>query len=177
MAGILMTDPGFGRGHTLGVDNPEQGTSVTGTQKTFTDSDPRTTNASQFYSNRAVTCLAMRNVSGAAVAPGTVVSFTAEDPLNSFDSAAADATGLSGIVDEYLPATGVADQDVCWVVVSGPTAIATAATDLVAGDELAIATGAVAAGSDGIFALAATDTDTMLVRALVGACSEHSIGP
>lgn len=175
MAGILMTDPGFGRGHTLGVTDPEQGTSVTGTQKAFTDSDPRTTNASQFYSNRAVTCLAMRNVSGGAIAPGTVVAFTAEDPLNSFDSAAADATGLSGVVDEYLPATGVADQDVCWVVVSGPTAIATASADLVAGDELAVGTGAVVAGGDGIFALGATDTDSMLVRALVGACSEHSI--
>ena len=34
MAGILMTDPGFGRGHTLGVTDPDQGTSVTGTQKT-----------------------------------------------------------------------------------------------------------------------------------------------
>ena len=177
MAGILMTDPGFGRGHTLGVTDPEQGTSVTGTQKTFTDSDPRTTHASQFYSNRAVTCLALRNISGAAVAPGTVVQFTATDPLNSFDKVAADATNLCGIVDEYLPATGVVDQDVCWVVVSGPTAIATAATDITAGDELAISAGSAAAGTDGIFALGDTDTDTMLVRALVGACSEHSIGP
>ena len=39
MAGILMTDPGFGRGHTLGVSSVDQGTSVPGTQKTFTDSD------------------------------------------------------------------------------------------------------------------------------------------
>ncbi len=46
MAGILMTDPGFGRGHTLGVTEADQGTSVTGTQKAFTDSDPRTSEAS-----------------------------------------------------------------------------------------------------------------------------------
>lgn len=176
MAGILMTDPGFGRGHTLGVKDPEQGTSITGTQKTFTDSDPRTTHASQYYSNRAVTCLALRNVSGAPVAPGTVVAFTAEDILNSFDSVAADAGGLSGVVDEYLPATGVADQDVCWVVVSGPTAVSTADATIAAGDELAVGTGAVAPGEGGVFAISGTDSATMLVRALVGAASEHSLG-
>ena len=53
MAGILMTDPGFGRGQTLGVADAAQGTSITGTQKTFTDVDPRTTNAAQFYGLQA----------------------------------------------------------------------------------------------------------------------------
>ena len=178
MAGILMTDPGFGRGHTLGVTDADQGTSVTGTQKAFTDSDPRTSEASKFYSNRPVTCLAMRNVSGSAVLPGTVVAFTAADIINSFDSAAADATGLCGVVDEYLPATGVANGDVCWVVVSGPVAVTTAAAPA-AGDEVAIADGEVADGADGIFAISAPgiNTDASKVRVLIGACSEHSIGP
>ena len=191
MAGILMTDPGFGRGHTLGVTDPEQGTSVTGTQKTFTDSDPRTSEASKFYSNRPVTCLAMRNVSGSTVEAGTVVAFTAADILNSFDSAAADATGLCGVVDEYLPPVvsqtingetvetgGCADGDVCWVVVSGPTAATTSAAPA-AGDEVGITGGEIADGADGIFAISApgVNTDAGKVRVLIGACSEHSIGP
>ena len=191
MAGILMTDPGFGRGHTLGVTDPDQGTSVSGTQKTFTDSDPRTSEASKFYSNRPVTCLALRNVSGAAVEAGTVVAFTATDILNSFDSPAADATGLCGVVDEYLPPVvsqtidgktvetgGCPDGDVCWVVVSGPVAVTTQASPA-AGDEVAIADGEIAAGADGIFAISApgVNTDATKVRVLIGACSEHSIGP
>lgn len=191
MAGILMTDPGFGRGHTLGVTDPDQGTSVSGTQKTFTDSDPRTSEASKFYSNRPVTCLALRNVSGATVEAGTIVAFTATDILNSFDSAAADATGLCGVVDEYLPPVvsqtidgktvetgGCPDGDVCWVVVSGPVAVTTQAS-LAAGDEVGITDGEIAAGADGIFAISATgvNTDSTKVRVLIGACSEHSIGP
>ena len=180
MAGILMTDPGFGRGHTLGVKQTDQGTSVTGTQKAFSDSDPRTENAGKFLSNRPVTCLAMRNISGAPVEPGTIVAFSATDLLNSFDAPAADATGLCGVVDEYLPAVrsdgtgGVQDKDVCWVVVSGPVAAATQATPA-AGDEVAIADGEIADGADGIFAISAAADG--FVRVLIGACSEHSVGP
>ena len=168
MAGILMTDPGFGRGHTLGVTDPEQGTSVTGTQKAFTDSDPRTTNASQFYSNRPVTCLAMRNTTGSAALPGTVVTFSATDVLNAFDN-----TGdLQGVVDEYLPATGCENNDVCWVVVSGPTAIATAAT-FAPGDGVN-ADGTVGDGSADIGVAIEADEDGF-VRTLVGTISEHAL--
>jgi len=153
MAGILMTDPGFGRGHTLGVTNPEQGTSVTGTQKTFTDSDPRTTKAAQFYSNRAVTCLAMRNTTGSAALPGTVVTFSATDVLNAFDN-----TGdLQGVVDEYLPAAGCANNDVCWV----------------AGDGVQ-ADGSVGDGSADIGIAISPDADGF-VRTLVGTISEHAL--
>ena len=121
MAGILMTDPGFGRGQTLGVADAAQGTSVTGTQKTFTDVDPRTTNAAQFYSNRAVTCIAVRNTRP-CTAPRTVVDFDATVPL--------DAVMVLLTVQD-LPAqsmstfrTGCAALDVT-VVVGGPTAITT----------------------------------------------------
>ena len=171
MAGILMTDPGLGRGHTLGVSDVDQGSSVTGTQKTFTDSDPRTTNAAQFYSNRAVTCLAMRNMTGSAALPGTVVTFSKTDVLNTFDNAGT----LQGVVDEYLPATGCADKDVCWVVVSGPTAIATAAGDgtISAGDGVE----ADGSGGDGSadVGIAIKANKDKFVRTLVGTLSEHAI--
>ncbi len=168
MAGILMTDPGFGRGHTLGVTETDQGTSVTGTQKAFTDSDPRTSEASKFYSNRAVTCLALRNMTGSAALPGTVVSFAPSDVLNTFDNSGT----LQGVVDEYLPATGCANKDVCWVVVSGPTAIATGET--VAPGDGVEADGSVGDGTADIGIAISADADGS-VRTLVGTISEHAI--
>lgn len=175
MAGILMTDPGFGRGQTLGVADASQGTSVTGTQKTFTDVDPRTTNAAQFYSNRAVTCIAVRNTSGSALLPGTVVEFDATAILDAVDGASADGSGLTGVVDEYLPATGCAALDVCWVVVSGPTAITTSGS-FSAGDALGVASGEAAAAAEGeaAFGYAISPEADGKVRALVGTVSEHS---
>ena len=126
---ILNSDPWFGRGQTLGVTAADQGGAVAGSQKVFTDTDPRTSNAGVFLSNRTVTCIAMRNVSGAPVLPGTVVKFQKANVIENFDGSAASATDAPlGVVDEYLPPTGVANGDVCWVVVSGPTAITTAAT-------------------------------------------------
>ena len=174
MAGILMTDPGFGRGHTLGVTDEAQGTSVTGTQKAFTDSDPRTSEASKFYSNRAVTCVAVRNVSGSALLPGTVVDFSATAILDAVDGPSTDGTGLIGVVDEYLPATGCAHLDVCWVVVSGPTAITTAG-NFSAGDALAVAAGEAAASvGDDVVGYAISPESGGQIRALVGTVSEHS---
>jgi hypothetical protein len=177
MAGILMTDPGFGRGATLGVSSVDQGGSVTGTQKTFTDTDPRTNNAGKHLSNRPVTCVALRNATGGTVQGGTVVSFLATDLLNSFGAAAADHTGMIGVVDEYLPASGVKANDVCWVVVSGPTAAATSGT-FAAGDALSVlageATASLAAGD--IVGYALSPESGGKVRAVVGTPSEHSIG-
>lgn len=169
-----MTDPGFARGQTLGVSENDQGTSITGTQKTFTDVDPRTTNSGVFYSNRAVSCVAVRNLSGSALLPGTVVEFAATAILDAVDGASADGTGLIGVVDEYLPATGCANKDVCWVVVSGPTAITTAGS-FSAGDALAVADGAAAASAgDDVVGYAISPESGGQVRALVGTVSEHS---
>lgn len=183
MAGIPMTDPGFGRGQTLGpwnvrgvvVDHPPGGTSVVGTQKTFTDSDPRTSEAGKFYSNRCVTCIAVRNNTGDVLLPGQVVAFDTADLINSV-SGPADGSSPFGVVDEYLNAEkGVEDQDIFWLVVSGPTAVSSAAgITFTAGDELAVSAGEAAAGSGLGWALSDTDTETQLTRALVGLVSEHS---
>lgn len=143
--GILSTDPGFGRGQTLGVKDAAQGTSITGTVKIFTDSDPRTANAGKHLSNRPVTCIAVRNTSGGVLAAGTAVKFKAAAILDEVDGNAANGSALLGIVDEYLPASGCADKDVCWVVVAGPTAITTAAT-LAAGVAVTVTAGKGAAG-------------------------------
>lgn len=176
MAGILMTDPGFGRGQTLGVTSADQGTSVTGTQKTFTDTDPRTTNAGKFYSNRAVTCIAARNTSGGPLLPGTAVKFKASALLDEVDGNAATKVGLTGVVDEYLPASGCADGDICWIVVSGPTAITTSAT-LAAGASITFTAGKAAAGDPAkpaeVAGYALKAPADGKVRAIIGVNSEH----
>ena len=173
-----MTDPGFGRGQTLGVSSVEQGSSITGTQKTFLDADPRSSKASQFYSNRAVTCIAVRNASGGALLPGDAVSFKADAILDAVDAKAAKGGGLVGIVDEYLPATGVADLDVCWVVVSGPTAITTSGSPS-AGAGLTVTAGKAAAADPAkpteVVGYAISAKVDGKVRTLVGAGSEHSV--
>ena len=174
---ILMTDPGFGRGTTLGVKAADQGNSVAGTIKAFSDTDPRTNSGGVVLSNRPVHCIAARNTSGAAILPGEVVKFKATALLEEVDGKAATGGILCGVADEYLPATGVSNNDVFWVVVSGPTAIVTAAS-VAAGASLT-ATAGKAAASDPAkpaerigFALKAPADGK--VRALVGPWGQHS---
>jgi hypothetical protein len=124
-----------------------QGTSVEGSVKVFTDTDPRTSNAGVFLSNRAVTCVAVRNTSGAPLLPGAVVKFKKTAILDEVDGvAAAVADAPLGVVDEYLPPIGVANGDIFWLVVAGPTAITTAAT-LAAGALVTATAGAAATGT------------------------------
>lgn len=144
---IHNSDPWFGRGQTLGVTDASQGSAVTGSQKVFSDTDPRTSNAGVHLSNRLVHCIAVRNTSGNALLPGAVVKFKKAAILDEVDGAAAAATDAPlGVVDEYLPATGVANGDVFWLVVSGPTAINTAA-NLAAGALVTATAGAAASGT------------------------------
>lgn len=178
MSGILLADPGFGRGQTLGVTSTDQGTSVAGVQKVFTDVDPRTNNAGKHLSNRTVTCIAMRNISGSPIAGGTVVKFANADLLNSFDGAAPDANVMCGVVDEYLGAAGVANNDVCWIVVNGPVAATTQAT-LTAGAAVTVTTGEVAAsaGPGDVVGIALSAPAGGKVRLLAGPSNGQTIAP
>lgn len=175
MSGQLNVDPPFGRGQTLGVSEVTAGTSFTGVQKSFVDADPRTSSG-QILSNRPVTCLALRNVSGGVVAAGTVVKFKATDILNSFDGVAADATARAGVVDEYLGAAGCANNDVCWVVVSGPTAAKTTAT-IAAGAPVSVTAGAASASATAadIVGVALAAASGGKQRVLVGLKNGHAI--
>jgi hypothetical protein len=140
---IHNSDPWFGRGQTAlagpgryagyesssAAADPRNGTSYLGSVKVFSDVDPRTTNTGIVLSNRLVTCVAVRNTSGAALLPGTVAKFKKSAILTEVDGAAtAIANAPIGVVDEYLPASGVANGDIFWLVTSGPTAIMTSAT-------------------------------------------------
>ena len=109
--------------------------------------------------------------------PGEVVKFKDTALLEEVDGKAATGGILCGVADEYLPAKGVANNDIFWVVVSGPTAIVTSAT-VAAGAGLT-ATAGKAAASDPAkpaerigFALKAPADGK--VRALVGPWGQHS---
>lgn len=70
-----------------------------------------------------VTMMLCRNVIGSALLPGQAVLFSATEIGNT--GATVTQTGspnvFFGIVDEYLPAAGVPDDDVFWLVIKGPT--------------------------------------------------------
>ena len=146
----MTSDPGFGRGQTLGItvklyeaENGD-GSTVIGTRKEFRDESPKT---GQLFSNRPVECVAVKNVSGGALLPGQVVKFKAASTSGQFSggilgevdatatttNATPAANGLVGVVDEYLPTAGVADKEVFWLVTRGPSTVVKLSTSVSAG--------------------------------------------
>jgi len=146
----LLVDPPFGLGQTLGVTTTNDslvgisgtyGDNWVGCVKEFTDVNPVT---GKVRSNRRKVCIAVRNTSTVALAPKRVVrlaagSFTLVDGYANTANAE-----VVGVVDEYLPASGVAVNDVFWVTVDGPTevAVALSGTDVAVGDRLGVITAA-----------------------------------
>jgi hypothetical protein len=151
----LQVDPPFGLGQTwfsLGAgesvkndsyhgiqSNALYGDNFTGCVKEFTDVNPVT---GQVRTNRRKVCVAVKNSSGVALLPKRVVTFsTTAGKLFS------EVTGYSavaneervGVVDEWLPASGVTANDIFWVTVDGPTEVSAAlsGTDIAAGGRLA----------------------------------------
>lgn len=122
----LTTDPGFARGTVLGVTkpmydaNPGDGSHLLGIHKVFLDANPRN---QPVLSNETVECVAVRNTSGGALLPKTLVKFKSGAVLTEIDGSADDSSVRVGVVDEYLPAAGVPVNEVFWVVVKGPTTI------------------------------------------------------
>jgi hypothetical protein len=116
----LTNDPPFALGQTLGVSSTSDGTGWVGAIKQFPDVDPTT---GAIRSNRLKTCIAVRNTSGVALLPKRLVvwksgSFTEVDGYNRLND-----TASAGVVDEHLNSAGVANNDVFWLTVSGPTEV------------------------------------------------------
>ena len=151
----LQVDPPFGLGQTWFSLGPSEtvkndsyhgiqsnalyGDNFTGCVKEFTDVNPIT---GQVRTNRRKVCVAVKNSSGVALLPKRVVTFsTTAGKLFS------EVTGYSavaneervGVVDEWLPASGVTANDIFWVTVDGPTEVSAAlsGTDIAAGGRLA----------------------------------------
>lgn len=174
----LTTDPGFARGQTLGVtvtmyeaENGD-GSTVVGVRKVFRDEDPKT---GAIKSNRTVECIAVKNTSGSALLPGAVAKFKDAAILTEVDGLATTSTALMGVVDEYLPAAGVANNEVFWLVVRGPSTVTKTATSVAAGASygLSATAGSAAAQSTNPllgFAIetSATTSGRLLVRTSAG---------
>lgn len=155
----LQVDPPFGLGQTLGIDGVNDslygissgsyGDNWVGCVKEFTDVNPIN---GQVRSNRRKVCIAVRNTSGAALLPKRVVRlaglgkalFGAADGYSAVANEA-----LCGVVDEFLPAGGVANNDVFWVTVDGPTevAVALSGSDIAVRDRLSVITAATSGSS------------------------------
>lgn len=141
----LLVDPPFSLGQTLGVSSATDGTGWVGAVKQFPDVDPAT---GTIRSNRVKTCVAVRNSAAAALLPKRVVRFR----LTAGTAVFAEVDGYAaetneervGVVDEHLPASGVAVNDVFWVTVAGPTevAVALSGTAVAVGDRLSCVTAA-----------------------------------
>jgi hypothetical protein len=137
----LYVDPPFALGQTLGVSSATDGGGWVGAVKVFPDVDPTT---GKVRSNRLKKCVAVRNTSGGAllrkrvarVKPGT---FSEADGYTAVTN-----EEYCGVVDEYLPAAGVASNDVFWLTIDGPTEVAHAlsGTEIVPGNRVAVITAA-----------------------------------
>jgi hypothetical protein len=145
----LQCDPPFGLGQTLGVIGVNDslygatgtyGDNWIGVVKEFADVNPIT---GVVRSNRRKVCVAVRNKTGAAVLPKRVVRLAGSGTklFGEVDGYAATANEeLVGVVDEFLPASGVAADDVFWVTIEGPTevAVALSGTDVAVRDRLSV---------------------------------------
>jgi hypothetical protein len=169
----LTADPGFARGQTLGItqymyeaENGD-GSTIVGVRKTFADVHPTT---GQTLSNHTVDCIAVKNTSGGAILPGTVVKFKDTAILSEVDGGAVAATLLMGVADEYLPAAGAPDEEVFWVVVNGPAEVTKTATSVSAGAAYgpsATAGSAAAQGANALLGYAIATSATTKGRVLV----------
>lgn len=123
---------------------------VMGIKKVFKDLDysatsPSNTSAKAPRSGGEVTCLLVRNSSGRALLPKSAVVWKAGAIGKEVDGFSyVDYQPVAGIVDEWLPASGVPDKDLFWIAVKGPSiCLKSADTNTIAyGDYVAAITAA-----------------------------------
>lgn len=127
-------NPPFERGTTwYDGDTPDAsdlgGENIVGQEWVFEDKSPTaTTNRT----NRHVRCRAVRNTSGIALLPKLlgVLSTTAGEYGNSVSGYCSTDAQEAYPIDEYLPAAGVVDDDIFWLVIEGPAVIETSTADM-----------------------------------------------
>ena len=113
------------RGMTPPTSFEAQTTQLEGTLQSFKDVEPSSTavGAKTYRTNRDVICRLMRNVSGITIQRRRLVTHASGYWNKRFDGYATldNAANVAGVVDEHLNSTGCVDNDMCWVVVNGPT--------------------------------------------------------
>jgi hypothetical protein len=83
-----------------------------------------------YRTGKYVICMCVRNVSGAAILAKQVVPFKTNgagvEYAGQVVAPSASALGARvAVADEFLPAAGVANNDLFWVVIGGPTKVTT----------------------------------------------------
>lgn len=161
----LFDDPPFALGQTLGVTTAADGGNWVGAVKTFPDVNPVT---GVVRSNRVKTCIAVRNTSGVVLLPRRVVtfkagSFTEVDGYTRLTDAA-----TAGVVDEHLPSSGVANNDVFWLTVEGPTEVKLGPAQEAAVDTALVALTAAASTHSTTAGQAQTAAATFLQNGYIG---------
>lgn len=125
-------NPGFGRGETAYMGATPDASNLLygnylGALKSFKDLTYTDVGSKGVRSHQGILCRAVRNVYGSAIVPKTVVELSPDmTTIVKATDTANTKRHLLGVVDEWLPSAGVADDDVCWVVVLGPTNALTA---------------------------------------------------
>lgn len=111
---------------TNGVTDPYgTSTALEGLTKEFPDIDHSAGSAGKAFalrSNRLITCILVRNVSGVTLQPGMAVAWATGYRGKRVDAYTnTDAQEAAGIVDDAIRvATGVPDDDLFWLIVKGP---------------------------------------------------------
>lgn len=114
----LYDDPPFDLGQTLGVTSTDDGKQWVGVVKTFPDVNPTT---GAVRSGRLKKCIAVRNLSGQTLKAKRAVAFSSGSYTAVSGYTRLTNDQVAGVVDEFLPSTGVVANDVFWVTVDGPT--------------------------------------------------------
>lgn len=102
-----------------------KGVELEGQVKVFEDINWGDRGIKSYRSARPVVCRLVRNMSGITLLPKRLVQL---DPANNYNRVTGYAATLASYavpVDEFLPATGVPNGDLFWVVVAGPATILT----------------------------------------------------
>lgn len=107
----------YGSSSTTGVS-----VGLEGTTKIFKDVDYSGTRAVKTpRTGLDVMAILVRNVSGVSLLPKMLVTFASGYQGRRVDGYARLDQGIvSGVVDEFLPSTGVANNDLFWMIVRGP---------------------------------------------------------
>jgi hypothetical protein len=112
----------YGRGKT-GADgeNPH----LLGQEKSFLDVNYASVEPgiAPRLSESMVHCRWVKNVSGGVLLPGAMVKYLATEYGEHITAEAGAGDIANGVVDEYLPAAGVADNKSFWIVQRGPTKV------------------------------------------------------
>lgn len=116
-------NPPFGRGETyfsgVGATTTDPSAGIVGKEWVFEDVNPGTR---AVRSNKSVKCRAVRNVSGISILPRRIAAFKNAADTNGIevDGYTTTVAARGYLIDEYLPAAGCVNNDICWIVVEGP---------------------------------------------------------